>query len=308
MTVDFAARYLSDRWGNSDRTEDVVYFGINLTEEYNDLTVDYFRSFTDAERTFTFKQIKYNNNGGSTASETTHVVTGLYFPRMEDNQSFDYILSPDYYDKAIKNQTEQSGGYRYETILGTHERGKYGLVIGKKPSEHAGLEALVNMHMDENSEFVFRIESDVMETLDTVNEFIVILDKVFLGVGIFFALFASLMMFNFISVSITNKKREIGILRAVGARSRDVFLIFFTEAFFIAIVNFILSTVLSFAGILAINIIIRESLGFNLTLFSFDLRQILLLFAVSMVVAIISSFLPVNKIARKTPIDAMRDR
>ncbi len=309
VMADLATYYLNNRWANSDMSkEELIFLGIDLKKEYNAFVADYFRSLTDAERTYIFRQVKYNNGGGSTSTELPHTITGIYIPRVEDSQSYDYILSPDYYDKAIRNQTEQSGGYRYETITGTHTRGKYGMAIGIKPSDAAGIEALVNMHTSEDGDFVFRIESDVMDMLDMVNEIIVVLDKVFLGVGIFFALFASLMMFNFISVSITNKKREIGILRAVGARSRDVFLIFFTEAFFIALVNFVLSTILSFAGILAINLIIRNELGFDLTLFSFDLRQILLLLAVSVAVAIISSFLPVNKIARKTPIDAMRDR
>ncbi len=308
VVSDLAARYLHQKWNEGDKDAELVLFGYNVNTEYNKYITEHFRTLTEEQRSYIFTQTRYSNNGNGSTTETTHVITGIYFPNSSDSQENGFVLSPYYNEQAKREQIENNGGYRYETIAGTHERGKYAMAIAAKPTDANAINALVDMHYSEDGEFVFRIESGVMDTLDMVNEIIVILDKVFLGVGVFFALFASLMMFNFISVSITNKKREIGILRALGARSRDVFLIFFTEAFFVAIINFILSVIFSFAGVFAINLIIRNELGFNLTLFSFDLRQIVLLFAVSVVVAFVSSFLPTNGIARKTPIDAMRDR
>ena len=49
-------------------------------------------------------------------------------------------------------------------------------------------------------------------------------------------------------------------------------------------------------------------MGMNLTLLNFSLRQIALILGVSMVVAFIASLLPVYKIARKQPIDAINNR
>ena len=126
--------------------------------------------------------------------------------------------------------------------------------------------------------------------------------------GIGFAVFAALMMLNFISVSVTYKKKEIGILRALGARSSDVFSIFFSEAFFIALINFTLATVAVFVASYVINNAVRTELGFPITLLHAGVRQIALVFAVSVGVAFIGSFLPVRKIAKKNPIDAMKDR
>ena len=69
------------------------------------------------------------------------------------------------------------------------------------------------------------------------------MSKVFLYIGIGFAVFAMIMLSNFIATSISYKKQEIGILRAIGARSNDVFRIFFLESFIIAMINFVLSTI-----------------------------------------------------------------
>ncbi len=113
---------------------------------------------------------------------------------------------------------------------------------------------------------------------------------------------------NFISTSISYKKREIGILRALGARGSDVFGIFFNESAVIALINFALATIATIVTSIILNNVIITKLGLDLVLLSVGIRQILLLFGVSMGTAFLSSFLPVMKIARKKPIDAINNR
>ena len=116
------------------------------------------------------------------------------------------------------------------------------------------------------------------------------------------------MMFNFISVSISYKKREIGILRAVGARSSDVFGIFFNESLIITLINFVLASVATFVTTTIINGVIRSEYGFALTLLNVGLRQFALILGVGVLVAFIASFIPVMRIAKKRPIDAIQNR
>jgi AGZA family xanthine/uracil permease-like MFS transporter len=74
------------------------------------------------------------------------------------------------------------------------------------------------------------------------------------------------MLSNFIATSISLKKQEIGILRAIGSRSNDVFRIFFAEAFIIAMINFFLAIVST--GVVAgvINSILRDDIGILITM------------------------------------------
>ena len=109
-------------------------------------------------------------------------------------------------------------------------------------------------------------------------------------------------------VSVVERIKEIGILRAIGSRSNDVFRIFFSESFIIAMINFLLSAAGVFVATSIINAVIRKELGVLITVLNFGLRQILLLFVVSLFVATLASFLPVKKIASKKPIDAIRNR
>ena len=114
------------------------------------------------------------------------------------------------------------------------------------------------------------------------------------------------MMMNFISTSITYKRREIGILRAVGARSSDVFKIFFSEALIIAIINYILSVIATIVAVTFLNGMVRKE-GINVTLLDFGIRQIVLMLVISVLVAAIASFLPVWNIARRKPVDAIKN-
>ena len=152
------------------------------------------------------------------------------------------------------------------------------------------------------------MQNPVTYELDAINSVLKVFSKVFLFIGIGFAVFAALMLTNFIGTSISYKKQEIGILRAIGSRSNDVFGIFFSESLIIAIVNFVISTIGVAIITLVINGFIRYGAGLLITVLHFGIRQILLLLVVSVGIAALASFIPVKKIASKRPIDAIRNR
>jgi len=186
--------------------------------------------------------------------------------------------------------------------------GIYSYAISAMPKEKKDVESLVSYCYDESSDVRYELQSSVTYELDTINNVLKVLAKIFLYIGIGFAVFAALMLANFIGTSISYKKQEIGILRAIGSRSNDVFRIFFAESFIIAVTNFILSCIGTFAATLIVNRILRTKAGVLITILNFGIRQIVLLLVVSLAVAALASFIPVKKIASKRPIDAIRNR
>ena len=197
--------------------------------------------------------------------------------------------------------------YSSRTVTAEHDAGIWAFAIAPMPSDNAAIQKLVEMSYDESGDLNFGLQNQVMNTLDTFNDFIETGAKIFLYVGIGFAAFSALLLMNFISISISYKKREIGILRAVGARSSDVFKIFFSEAFIIAFINYVLAVAAAVTAIFFINRWMRNS-GINVTLLNFGVRQLALMLLISVGVAALASFLPVWRIARRKPIDAIRDR
>ncbi len=184
----------------------------------------------------------------------------------------------------------------------------YSFAVGAMPAEKEEVRSAVAYCYREDSNIRYQVQNSVTFELDSVNDSLKILSKYFFWIGIGFAAFAALMLANFIGTSISYKKQEIGILRAIGSRSNDVFRIFFAESFIIAMINFILSSIGVFAATVIINQLMRTQVGILITILSLGPRQLVLLLAVSIFVAFIASFLPVKRIASKRPIDAIRNR
>ncbi len=303
VIITYAVDYMSEAyWG------DRIAFGVSCRSPVDDKVMDYMEkgmeNVTLSEMYFGYYH-DVNGTWQSTVESNNPLTIVGYFKADNDVQER-CLLSENLYQKALLSQSnfEQS-----KTVWGNHDSGMYVMALSVMPREdRVALEALVTLHGVEEGDFAFRMQNNVTDVIDNYGEMILTLNQVFLYVGIGFAVFAALMMLNFISVSVTYKKKEIGILRALGARSSDVFSIFFSEAFFIALINLALAVVAVFVASYFINYAVRTELGFPITLLHAGLTQVALVLGVSVGVAFIGSFLPVRKIAKKNPIDAMKDR
>ena len=266
-------------------------------------------------------EIRESGEGGGDAALTTtpYKVVGIFGPRNASNNtlSSDLVVSGELYQYYTaweeNNKPADEGSYQWSEERAEHADGIWGFAIAAVNAHDSNaIETLVRLSYaaddeDNPPELLFELNNAVMYTLSNFNGIIEILSKVFLWVGLGLAIFASFLLMNFISISISYKKREIGILRAVGARSSDVFKIFFSEAFIIAFINFVLAMAASIVTVTILNSYMRNS-GINITLLRFGPAQALLMLGISVAVAVISSFLPVWRIARRKPIDAIRDR
>lgn len=198
-----------------------------------------------------------------------------------------------------------------EQIFSANLGGIYSYALGTMPGEKAEIKELVKFsknYGNATDDVKYSLENNVMSQLNMVDEILDILGQVFLYVGIGFAVFASLMLMNFISTSISYKKQDIGILRAIGSRSADVFRIFFAESFIIAMTNYVLSIIGTLSITLVINNMLRNEAGLLITFLNFGIRQVGILLGVSLAVAFLATFLPVKKIASMKPIDAIKNR
>ena len=234
--------------------------------------------------------------------------------------SFNYVFS-DY------NGSKQGSGYKivgyiknadmeqftavsdglFQTFFPAQET-EYRRAIATMPETKKDIKDLAEFCYGGENGVKYPLSNPASFELDALDEILDTLADVFLYIGIGFAVFAAILLSNFIATSVAYKKREIGILRAIGSRGNDVFRIFFAEAFIIAMINFLLACGLTGLITAIINGILRENVGLLITILHFGIRQVLVILGVSLGVAAIASFLPVKKIASKRPIDAIRNR
>ncbi|MBD5100465.1 MAG: FtsX-like permease family protein [Clostridiales bacterium] len=236
------------------------------------------------------KRSYYSFENGSYKEIKEGKVVGFYLQKNSYNDSRTNV---------VINDTMYAAAQNFEPIV-------YSFFIAPMPTDRATIEKLVDLHYEQSGSRAFSMQNGVTLLLDQVNDLLAVLGTVFLYIGLGLAIFSMLLMSNYIAVSISYKKREIGILRAVGAKSSDVFSIFFSESLIIALINFVLSMIVSGVGCMLLNNMMRSDYGIQITLLNFGIRQIALMLLISIVVAIVSSFVPVYKLSRKKPIETIR--
>ncbi len=104
---------------------------------------------------------------------------------------------------------------------------------------------------------------------------------------------------NIMLMSVTERTREIGIRRAVGARARDVLMQFLVEAVTLGALGGVFGIVLGFLVSLAISILLQWSAKISL-------GAVALSFGVAAATGIFFGFYPARRAARLDPIDALR--
>ncbi|MCL2256053.1 MAG: ABC transporter ATP-binding protein/permease [Firmicutes bacterium] len=143
------------------------------------------------------------------------------------------------------------------------------------------------------------------------------LDSMFsLFVGVFalsaliFAIFATILTYSFISGSINARKKDIGILRSLGAGQWDIAKIFAKEGALLAILIAVFGGLTSFALyniLLNFFIVQLGAIAETFALVSFGFRQILIMASVAIGGVAISVILPILRIARKQPVEVIRE-
>ena len=120
------------------------------------------------------------------------------------------------------------------------------------------------------------------------------------------AVFAALLLFSFISASINAKKKDIGILRAVGARGIDVFKIFIVEGIAITLLCLVLGVAGSIAACAITNGILIAEAGLGYEFFLFGWENALILFGIAAVTSLIATVIPVAVFSKKRPVETIR--
>lgn len=151
------------------------------------------------------------------------------------------------------------------------------------------------------------VENNTIEDVLIVGNAFKAAVRMFIGAGVVAAIFSGLLLWNFIASSITAKKKEIGILRAVGARGSDVFKIFSVESAVVVIICLIISLIASYFGCQILSDFVKETnsaIDFDVCIF--DIENVLIMIAIAVVVGFAGTFVPVYLISGKKPAEVMK--
>lgn len=120
------------------------------------------------------------------------------------------------------------------------------------------------------------------------------------------SLVVSLIMIAIITyISVLERTKEIGVLRALGARSKDITRVFNAETFITGLCSGTLGIAIAYVLIIPINIIIYNMTGLS-GVAKLNPLYALALMAVSLILTVLGGFIPAKMAAKKDPVLALR--
>lgn len=137
------------------------------------------------------------------------------------------------------------------------------------------------------------------EFLDQMNVISVALSGLLTAVALVSLIVGSIGIMNIMLVTVTERTREIGIMKSLGFTSYNVLSLFIVESIVLSIFGGLLGTVLGIAGAYAAQSAMKIPHIFPLELIAVGI-------GVSIIVGLIAGIYPANKAARMNPVEALR--
>lgn len=106
-------------------------------------------------------------------------------------------------------------------------------------------------------------------------------------------------------VSVIERTKEIGVLRAVGARKKDVVRLFVTETGIIGAIAGAIGIVVTFVAEIPLNIVMKNITGISSLVVLSPLHTVIL-FVSSVIVSVVAGLIPSLLAGRKDPVKALR--
>lgn len=136
------------------------------------------------------------------------------------------------------------------------------------------------------------------------NQMIDILTYVLSGIAAISLGVSSIMIIVVMYISVVERIKEIGIIKAIGAREKDIRRIFVSEAFLIGVFSGIMGLTSAYFFMRSVNVMSSKLFGINLVLIknSYGIFGL----TISIVISTLAGLLPANKAARLDPVESLR--
>ncbi len=259
-------------------------------------------------------------------NQNINVFTGLKFPEEGASKNFDYsslsleerqylqTLSQAELAKLMETYSANAGATYDSNLekLGSVDLNKPKTInIYAKDFEAKELiaDAIENYNTNKEKEGK---EEDVINYTDVVglmmNSVTTIIDVISYVLIAFVAisLVVSSIMIGIITyISVLERTKEIGILRAIGASKKDISRVFNAETFIVGLVAGLLGIGVTVLLNIPINIIIKNLVGIS-TISVLPLGGAIVLVVISMLLTVIAGLVPSKMASKKDPVEALR--
>lgn len=265
-----------------DTAARVVVLGTTLVDKlFGDKTFDPVGQVVRInDRVFTVVGVMTEQSGGIGAlgdqNEVAYIPISTGQTRMDNARTRDGSYRVDVLDiQAISEDALDSAALEIETYLSDAH----------------------NIQFDGEQDFTIINQGDLLSSLGAVTGILTVFLSLIAGISL---LVGGIGIMNIMLVSVTERTREIGLRKAVGARAQDIMLQFLIESLLLSILGGALGVTLGWLITVVAGILVPD-LKLSLTM-----DAVILATVVSSGIGIFFGLYPASRAARMRPIDALR--
>ncbi len=139
--------------------------------------------------------------------------------------------------------------------------------------------------------------------LDSINTYLKLAFYVLAGIAGISLLVSAIMIIVVLYISVSERTKEIGILRAIGARKKDIRHLFMSEAFLIGLFSSILGALIAWGGQALVNVIAQPLT--HMPIVAITSGYVIFGIVISIVISLLAALAPSRKAAKLDPIEAL---
>ena len=166
------------------------------------------------------------------------------------------------------------------------------------PAKNALTELLLERFGQDEDAFSIVDQSEIMEAMSNVTNTMSLMIG---GIAAISLLVGGIGIMNIMLVSVTERTREIGIRKAIGAGRGTIMLQFLIEALLVSLMGCLAGIGISWLILKIAVVVMNNSMSFTM-----DMNVVWLSVVFSVLIGVLFGLYPANKAASKKPIDALR--
>lgn len=302
-----------------DNSIDIEVVGIIKINENSSLSTTGVIGYTNELTKYTIDKINESKIVNEQKNnKNINIFTGLEFSDKEFNindlpkeeQQYLLSLSKDELNNLIKQYSANSGATYEENLI------KMGSVdiedpdsILLYPIDFEAKDNITNIisdyndTKDEKDKIIYTdLVGVMMKSVTTIINSISYILMAFVSISL---IVSSIMIAIITYISVIERTKEIGILRAIGASKKDVSRVFNAETFIEGLFSGVLGILVTILLNIPINIIINNITGIN-NLSKLPVGGALILVLISIILTLIAGLIPAKMASKKEPVEALR--
>ena len=153
-----------------------------------------------------------------------------------------------------------------------------------------------NLDIEDEDDFIMQSFQDALSTVQTITGLLTLVVAAISGISL---VVGGVGVMNIMLVTVTERTKEIGLLKAIGAKQKDILSQFLMEAVVITLIGGIVGIAIGISGAFLITLFVPMP-------FVVNIPSVIVAVGVAILVGVVFGLYPARRAAKLSPIDALR--